>query len=146
MALIRFRPLPRQIGVYTENRALVSCPSQGFRPLARLIGVYTCLWDNLQGACRVSGPSRGRQVSIQIRDVFATDLSDQVSGPYRGRQVSIQNGNRVEKAYFSISFPAPREVERWIYKTLSETKNQKLSASGHYRGRQGAIRNVRRNG
>ena len=61
-------PAPLEVDrqLYTLQRQLRICKMRCFRPLSRQMGIYTQSFGNSQ--CKrqlVSGPSRGRQVSIQ---------------------------------------------------------------------------------
>ena len=63
--LLCFRPLARQIGIYTRFYLKFGTTEHCFRPLSRQIGIYTvCLLMVYNMPVLVSGPSRGRQVSI----------------------------------------------------------------------------------
>ena len=112
-----FRPLARQIGSYTfsaltkdkvlsitfpapreVDRQLYVIMKQNkkedinrFRPLARQIGIYTLNVSlNLRLTTnKVSGPSRGRQVTIPLKDLQTELVKVLVSGPSRGRQGAI---------------------------------------------------------
>ena len=55
-----FRPLSRQIGIYTKQIRNKIAEIKSFRPLSRQIGSYTC-WNGRGIRIRenVSGPSRG---------------------------------------------------------------------------------------
>ena len=73
LALVRFawvkngfRPLSRLIGIYTKESNEEEQGYLRFRPLSRQIGIYIRFnLGNFNGWYQVSGPSRGRQVSIQ---------------------------------------------------------------------------------
>ena len=57
-----------------------------------------------------------------------------VSGPSRGRQVSIpDSAYDLDKEL--VEFPAPLEVDRYLYEFLCELDIMKYSVSGPSRGR-----------
>ena len=137
IALARFRPLPRQIGSYTiavykHNWKPVSGPSRGrlvairldpneqrnLRPVSgpsrgRQVSILE-LFVKIENSLKVSGPSRGRQVSI-LQQFSRYTNRQRVSGPSRGRQVAILKHNSKSKKSFEKQFPAPREVDRYLY-------------------------------
>ena len=85
-------PAPLEVDrqLYTLQRQLRICKMRCFRPLSRQMGIYTQSFGNSQ--CK-------RQL---------------VSGPSRGRQVTIPK--TTTSKFAGIQFPAPREVDRQLYK------------------------------
>ena len=139
-----FRPLSRQIGSYTQilqlktpknnlfpsplkvdrflyqnsliTRTYASC---SFRPLARWIGSYTKNRRTTYGDhYDVSVPYRGEQVVLpEIKNEFKRTQRSRVSGPSRGGQVLIQISKHLRR--LSSLFPAPLEVDRFLYQSLN---------------------------
>ena len=147
LIVLCFRPLSRQIGSYTTTGFPSHCGTLIVFPAPREVDRWLHYREHLRKSrtFRVSGPSRGRQVSIlnQLRQLNCLKqgcfrpLSRQigsyiclfrrrrfpwmVSGPSRGKQMFILDGYKIEKEKRYIVFTAPREVDRQLNNIKNKT-------------------------
>ena len=114
-SILGFRPLARQIGSYTDQTYLRGYTSLFPTPREVDRQLYSPRIGSSRLRSFVSGPSRGRQVSIQEVEFKESLVSSLVSGPSRDRQVAIQKVLQKVIAQDQFSFPAPLEVDRQLY-------------------------------
>lgn len=116
-----FRPLSRQIGVYTVNE-------QGYKVLDPHIVPSPREVDRQLYPGQNPGENPGQnpgqnpfpappEVDRQLYscNFWLTKIFSRVSGPSRGRQGAILAWYKKMKKIYSFLFPAPREVDRELY-------------------------------
>ena len=110
-----FRPLQRQIGIYTMKTTIKLGLTDRFRPLSRQIGIYTNrkIKESPKGFGGVSVPSRGRQVSIRKMKSILVRKIRRFPSPLEVDRELYQTQDVIFPT--EQLFPAPDEVDRKLY-------------------------------
>ena len=111
-----FRPLARQIGSYTQFSLIFLAIFKRFRPLARLIGSYT-IHPYLFSAFKQNPFPSPLEVDRELYELQTLYYHSMVQS-FRPltRQIGIYTEVSQSQTTTYHSFPAPREVHRYLYK------------------------------